>query len=166
MLARRTRIAVSGLALALVATAAGCGNGHNTQTVTVIGKDKVGAALEDNGSKGRTKGDEAAFSSQLTSPGSSNVVGHADGTSTLTELDKHGGKPTEHRLSTVVYSLDGGQIVSQGAFTATLGTRAGGGTKAITGGTGKYDEASGSAQQSVTSSGQTKTVLTIKTPKE
>jgi hypothetical protein len=145
---RTKSLALASLAAAGLAIA-GCGDddsdGGDQQTLNFTAPS-IDVVFTDLGKKGADPGDLRAFTQDLYEDGSDQSVGRLDGTVMLTDVDKLSGKQVEYRAGEVQFTLDGGTIVAVGNYIAEPGQAApidGGSTRAIVGGTGDYDGASG-----------------------
>jgi allene oxide cyclase len=150
---------VATLASASVAVAGGDGHHEAHQPVKVTGKT-VQLNLVDAGEPGFTLGDQIAFSNDLRTI-AGKPAGVDGGACTLVRIaDAKTQSGTAECL--VTYSLDGGQITTQGLFTLTNGGVVGTQEAAITGGTGRYRAARGESQLEFVRPGELKITLALR----
>ena len=134
---------------------AGDGPGH---PVTITGKT-VQLNLVDAGEPGFTLGDTIALSDDLRA--GDRPAGVDGGACTLVRIaDADAQSGTAQCL--VTYSLDDGQVTTQGLFTLTNGGFLGAQEAAITGGTGRYRNARGEARLEFIRPGELKITLALR----
>jgi hypothetical protein len=120
------------------------GRTGSDRVITVTGRTTQ-LNLLDLGDQGFTLGDQIAFSDDLLTKPTGKPAGVDGGACTLirvTDADAQTGTVQ----CAVTYSLDGGQVTTQGLLTLTNGGFLGTQVAAITGGTGSYRNARGESK--------------------
>ena len=146
---KRTLITLTAGAAAL-AFAAGCGGEETEEHDLTFTTDAIEVEAIDEGDRGSSRGDLRAFTQELYEEGSDEPVGRLDGTVAITDVTDLEGTEVEYRMGSIQYTLDDGTIVATGNYIAEPGEAVpyeGGVERAIVGGTGDYEGASGVTTQ-------------------
>jgi hypothetical protein len=137
--------------LGVAALASGCGDSDDADTQQLTLTSKGGEVVySDLGEKGPGAGDVRTFTGPLYEEDGTTDAGRIDGSIAVTATDDATGTELENRIGQIVFTLDGGTIVAIGNYaaepTATVPAE-GGAVRAIVGGTGDYEGASGEVTQ-------------------
>ena len=153
-------LASSGIALASVGSSrSGGGAKSRVQVVKVFSTDSQFGRI-DIGDPGFSLGDESAFSGPLlTAKGGANVGG-SGGTCSVVRVD-NAATASGLLQCPVTFSLNGGQIATQGLVKLVNGQAGGTQVAAITGGTGRYRSARGEAAVTFLNATDANITLTI-----
>jgi hypothetical protein len=152
---------------ALGALVAGCGGGSGpkTESLTVI-TGQTNRVTADNPPKGPSPGDLYTFVRTLFDE-DNKQIGTLEGVSVTTPA-KVRADGAEHRISTIQFNLPDGTITIGGVFEVGSpgGAQpgAGGVTRAILGGTGKYSNAGGEAAVTPLPNDRVKYVFSLQLP--
>ena len=150
---------VGALCCASVALAGGgAAERYQHHAITVRGKT-VQRNLVDAGEPGFTLGDQVAFSDDLRADGK--PAGHDGGACTLVRIADAEAQSGTAQCQ-VTYSLDGGQVTTQGLLTLTEGGFVGVQRAAITGGTGRFRGAGGESTLEFIRPGELKITLALR----
>jgi len=162
------RILITFAAVAASLALAACGDDTEEHDLTFT-TDAIEVEAIDEGDSGSSRGDLRAFTQELHEEGSDEPVGRLDGTVAITDVTDLEGTEVEYRMGSIQYTLDDGTIVATGNYIAEPGEAVpyeGGVERAIVGGTGDYEGASGVTTQTADGDSDWVYELEFTTPSE